>query len=118
MFVSGISIENYRLFSADSSFVKGNFNAKGFQFKAGVRSRATRAYLSSIVVTDQLFIKSDPSKPKDGSPDLRVSVNNPFSGKRFNENDIVFLDKNRYYQTKAGSFNQTRFDRLMEDFDY
>lgn len=45
-------------------------------------------------------------------------MNNPFSGKRFSENDIIFLDKNRYYQTKTGSFNQTRFDRLMEDFDY
>ncbi|MEN6328472.1 MAG: AAA family ATPase [Syntrophomonas sp.] len=107
-----------RDFSVQGTMPKVNFNAKGFQFKAGVRSRATRAYLSSIVVTDQLFIKSDPKKPKDGSPDLRVSVNNPFSGKRYSENDVVFLDKNRYYQTKTGSFNQTRFDRLMEDFDY
>lgn len=107
-----------RDFSVQGTMPKGNFNAKGFQFKAGLRSRANKAYLSSIVVTDQLFIKSDPDKPKDGSPDLRVSVNNPFSGKRFNDNDIIFLDKNRYYQTKTGNFNQTRFDRLMEDFDY
>jgi len=107
-----------RDFSVQGTMPKVSFNAKGFQFKAGLRSRATRAYLSSIVVTDQLFIKADPEKPKDGSPDLRVSVNNPFSGKRYSENDVVFLDKNRYYQTKTGSFNRTRFDRLMEDFDY
>ncbi|MHB1315899.1 MAG: AAA family ATPase, partial [Christensenellales bacterium] len=105
-------------FSVQGTMPNNNYSAKGFQFKAGVRSRATKAYLSSIVVTDQLFIKSDPDKPKDGSPDLRVSVNNPFSGKRFSENDVVFLDKNRCYQTKTGSYNQTRFDRLMEDFDY
>ncbi len=109
---------------ADSDFVvqgtmpKSNFNAKGFEFKAGLRSRASKAYLSSIVVADQLFIKSDPDKPKDGSPDLRMSVNNPFSGKRFSDNDIIFLDKNRFYQTKTGNFNQTRFDRLMEDFNF
>jgi AAA15 family ATPase/GTPase len=105
-------------FSVKGTMPKGDFNAIGFQFKAGIRLRTTRAYLSSIIVSDQLFIKSDPEKPKDGSPDLRVSVNNPFSGKRYSENDVVFLDKNRYYQTKTGSFNQTRFDRLMEDFDY
>ena len=105
-------------FSVKGTMPKGEFEAKGFEFKAGVRSKGTRAYLSSIVVTDQLFIKADPQKPKDGSPDLRVSVNNPFSGKRFSENDVIFLDKNRYYQTRTGNFNQTRFDRLMEDFDY
>lgn len=105
-------------FTVKGTMPKGDFEARGFEFKAGVRSRGTRTYLSSIVVTDQLFIKADPLKPKDGSPDLRVSVNNPFSGKRFSENDVIFLDKNRYYQTRTGSFNQTRFDRLMEDFDF
>jgi AAA15 family ATPase/GTPase len=105
-------------FSVQGTMPKVVFPAKGFEFKASIRARTNRAYLSSIVVTDQLFIKSNPDKPVDGSPDLRVSVNNPFSGKRFSENDVVYLDKNRYYQTKTGSLNQTRFDRLMEDFDY
>jgi len=49
---------------------------------------------------------------------LRVSVNNPWSGSRFSENDILFLDKNRTYQTRSGTYNPTRFDRLMEDFDF
>jgi AAA15 family ATPase/GTPase len=113
-----ISIFADKDFAVKGTMPRGDFKSKGFQFKAGLRSRSTRAYLSSIVVTDQLFIKSNSESPKDGSPDLRVSVNNPFSGKRFNENDIVFLDKNRYYQIKSGNFNQTRFDRLMEDLDY
>jgi len=52
------------------------------------------------------------------SPDLRVNVNNPFKGKRFNQNDVLFLDRNRLFQTRSGNFNTTRFDRLMEDFSY
>lgn len=113
-----ISIFSYDEFTVKSTMPKGSFKAKGFMFKAGVRSRNAQNYFSSIIVSDQQYIKVDPAKPTDGSPDLRVGVNNPFSGKRFNENDILFLDKNRYYQTKTGSFNQTRFDRLMEDLDY
>lgn len=105
-------------FTVGSAMPKGSFISKGFQFEAGVRASGNKAYLSSIVVSDQLFIKSDPLKPKDGSPDLRVNVNNPFAGKRFSENDILFLDRNRLFQTRSGNFNTTRFDRLMEDFSY
>jgi len=106
-------------FTVDGTMPKGAFQAKGFLFEAGVRARGNKAYLSSIVVSDQRFIKPDgQEKPKDGSPDLRVNVNNPFKGKRFDENDILFLDKNRTFQTRPGTYNSTRFDRLMEDFDY
>ena len=31
---------------------------------------------------------------------LRLNVNNPFSGKRFNDTDVVYLDKNRMFQIK------------------
>lgn len=106
-------------FSVSGTMPNGSFQAKGFQFVAGVRSRGNKAYLSSMVVSDQRFIKSDTSsKPSDDSPDLRVNVNNPFKGQRFNENDILFLDKNRIFQTRTGTYNPTRFDRLMEDFSY
>jgi len=105
-------------FEVDGTMPKGSFKAKGFSFEAGVRSRGAKSYLSSIVVNDQKFIKVDPSKPADNSPDLRVNVNNPFKGKRFNENDVLFLDRNRLFQTRSGNFNTTRFDRLMEDFSY
>ena len=113
-----ISIYSKEEFEVDGTMPKSSFKAKGFSFKAGVRSRRSKTYLSSIVVNDQKFIKVDPSKPADTSPDLRVNVNNPFKGKRFNENDVLFLDRNRLFQTRSGNFNTTRFDRLMEDFSY
>jgi AAA15 family ATPase/GTPase len=113
-----ISVMSEKEFSVRGTMPKVSFCANGFTFKASIRARNAQNYLSSVIVSDQLFIPSDPDKPADGSPDLRVGVNNPFSGKRFSENDIIFLDKNRCHQTRAGSFNQTRFDRLMEDFDF
>lgn len=113
-----IKITSDKDFEVAGTMPNGSFKAKGFEFKAGKRAKDSKTYLSSMIVTDQLFIKTDPSKPKDGSPDLRVSVNNPFKGKRFSENDVVLLDRNRLYQTRSGSFNTTRFDRLMEDFSH
>ena len=92
-----------------------NFPAKGFKFKANVRTRGNKSYLSSTVVSDQLFIKSG-DKPKDGSPDLRLSVNNPFRGKRFDENDVLILDKSRTYQTRLGTYNSTRFNPTYGGF--
>jgi len=38
--------------------------------------------------------------------------------RRFDENDVLLLDKGRTYQTRLGMYNSTRFDRLMEDFDF
>ncbi|MEZ5358853.1 MAG: AAA family ATPase [Candidatus Zixiibacteriota bacterium] len=106
-------------FSVDGTMPKGTFKAKGFSFEAGVRARDSKTYLSSVVVSDQKYIRADgEDKPKDGSPDLRVGVNNPFKGTRFSENDILFLDRNRTFQTRSGTYNPTRFDRLMEDFSY
>jgi len=113
-----ISIYSDKPFKVLGTMPKSDFMAKGFVFKARCRARSSKAYLSSLIVTDQLFISTDPDKPKENSPDLRVRVYNPFSGNRFNENDVLLLDKNRLYQTRSGNFNTTRFDRLMEDFNY
>jgi AAA15 family ATPase/GTPase len=113
-----VNIYSKEEFEVDGTMPKGSFKAKGFSFEAGVRSKESKTYLSSIVVNDQKFIRVDPAKPKDNSPDLRLSVNNPFKGKRFSENDVLFLDRNRLFQTRSGNFNTTRFDRLMEDFSY
>lgn len=113
-----INIYSKDEFNVDGTMPKNSFKAKGFSFEAGIRSRGAKAYLSSIVVNDQKFIKVNPTKPADNSPDLRVNVNNPFKGKRFSENDVLFLDKNRLFQTRTGNYNTTRFDRLMEDFSY
>ncbi len=117
---------NIQIFSEKDFDFKGTmpnqktpYKGKGFVFDAGIRSRENKSYLSSIVVNDQRYIRADgETKPEDGKPDLRVSVNNPWSGSRFNENDILFLDKNRTYQIRSGTYNPTRFDRLMEDFDF
>lgn len=105
-------------FTVKGTMPKGEFSSLGFYFKGGMRSRSSSSYLSTSVVCDQQYIKEDPIKPKDGSPDLRLSVNNPFSGKRFNETDLVYLDKNRLFQTRSGTYNSTRFDRIMEDFNF
>lgn len=106
-------------FKVDGTMPKGEFQAKGFAFEAGVRARDSRSYLSSVVVSDQKFVRADgEDKPKDNSPDLRVNVNNPFKGARFSENDVLFLDRNRTFQTRSGTYNPTRFDRLMDDFSY
>lgn len=112
-----IKVLSHSNFTVDGTMPNNPFSAQGFLFKANVRSRTNKAYLSSIIVSDQLFIKIG-DKPKDGSPDLRASVNNPFKGKRFDENDVLLLDKSRTYQTRLGTYNSTRFDRLMEDFDF
>lgn len=96
-----------------------DLKGKGFAFTGGLRKRGTKDYLSSILVTDQQYIRADgQTKPKDNSPELRLSVNNPWSGSRFNEIEYLILDKNRTFQTRKGTYNDTRFDRIMEDFNY
>lgn len=96
-----------------------DYKGKGFTFLGGVRARGNRGFLSSMIVTDQKYIKADgETKPKDNTPDLRLSVNNPWSGSRFNEIEYLILDKNRTFQTRKGTYNDTRFDRLMEDLNY
>jgi len=112
-----IKVLSHGNFTVEGTMPRSTFAAKGFSFKANVRSRGNKAYLSSVVVSDQLFIRAG-DKPKEGSPDLRVSVNNPFRGRRFDENDVLLLDKGRTYQTRLGTNNSTRFDRLMEDCDF
>lgn len=114
-----INVYSNENFEYAGTMPKAKYQGKGFNFQAKIRKRANNSYLSSSVVQDQKFIKADgENKPYDNSPDLRISVNNPFSGPRFSENDILYLDKNRTYQIRSGTYNETRFDRLMEDFNY
>lgn len=106
-------------FTYKGSMPKTAYRGKGFSFTGGLRSTGNSNYLASLIVSDQKFIRADgETKPEDDKPDIRVSVNNPWSGPRFNRNDVLYLDKNRTYQTRSGTYNSTRFDRLMEDFDY
>lgn len=116
--ITEIKIFSDTHFNVVGTFPNTNFLSKGFYFKGHLRNRGGKSYLSTPVVCDQLFLKVDPDKPKDTSPDLRLSVNNPFSGKRFNDTDILYLDKNRLFQTRSGTYNNTRFDRIMNDFSF
>lgn len=115
----GIEAFSGQDFSYDGTIPRTSFRGKGFEFEAKIRSREARAYLSSIVVSDQRFIRADgETKPGDGKPDLRLKVDNPWKGSRFTENDILYLDKNRAFQIRSGTYNSTRFDRVMEDYNY
>ncbi len=105
-------------FDVKGTMPNSDFKSIGFKFNAKLRNKTQKNFLLSPTVYDQQYISSNPDKPKKGSPDLRLGVNNPFSGKRFNETDILYLDKNRLFQTKSGTYNNTRFDRLMNDFNF
>ena len=106
-------------FTFKGTIPKTEYKGKGFSFIGGIRSKSSNSYLSSIIVTDQKYIRADgETKPLDNSPDLRLSVNNPWSGTRFNELDFLILDRNRIFQTRKGTYNDTRFDRIMDDLNY
>ena len=99
-------------FKVKKSMPKGDFPAKGLSFEARIRARGD--HLSSIIVSDQKYINTNKEDVKPNSPDLRVSVYNPFFGKRYNENEVLLLDKNRIFQTRSGKYSRTYFDRLTE----
>ena len=99
-------------FDVKGTMPNSDFKAIGFNFNAKLRNRTQKNYLLNPIVFDQQYISNNPEKPKKGSPDLRLSVNNPFSGKRFNQTDILYLDKNRLFQTKTGTYKSV-FNRLI-----
>lgn len=113
-----ITIETKDTFNVKSVFPNSSFDAKGFKFIGKTREKSNQNKLLSLIMTDQLCISTDDEKPKPGSPDLRMKVTNSFGTKRFNELDVLYLDKNRLYQTRAGTYNDTRFDRIMDDFNF
>jgi len=114
-----INILTNEVYTYKGTMPRIEYKGKGFSFLGGVRSRGTSGYLASMVVTDQKYIKADgETKPPDNAPDLRLSVNNPWSGSRFSEIEYLILDKNRTFQTRKGTYNDTRFDRIMEDLNY
>lgn len=114
-----INILTNEVYTYKGTMPRVEYKGKGFSFHGGVRTRGNRGFLSSMVVTDQKYIKADgEAKPDDNAPDLRLSVNNPWSGSRFSDIEFLILDKNRTFQTRKGTYNDTRFDRLMEDLSY
>ena len=96
-----ITIHADNTFKVKGTFPNTEFEARGFKFIGKTRERNNKNKLLSLTMTDQLYISIDAEKPKPGSPDLRVSVTNSFGTKRSNELDVLYLDKNRLYQTKS-----------------
>lgn len=118
---SNLSVKIYskEVYAYAGTMPRVTHRGKGFAFEAKIRARGTRTYLSSTIVSDRRFIRADgETKPEDTNPDIRLKVDSPWRGPRFSENDILYLDGNRFFQVRSGTYNPTRFDRLMEDFNY
>lgn len=116
--ITEIITESNDKFNVNGIFPKSNFDAIGFKFVGKVRNRSNKSMLLSPIVSEQYYISTNPDKPSENSPDLRVSVQSNFGGKRYNDTDILYLDKNRLFQTRSGTYNSTRFDRIMNDFNF
>lgn len=112
-----VVIESNEVFSVRKS-ISGEFEAKGFKFVAKVRGQNSSKFAVGTLVSDSYFIPVDESSFKDGSPDLRIAVENPFAGPRFNDNDYVFIDKNRIKTLESGTYSTTRFDRLLDNLNF
>ena len=115
LFIRGIVDKSFEYRSVLPT--KISYEGKGFQFKANMRVK-NATYLASPVVHDLTVIKTDKdAKPDDKAPDIRVSVRNPWAGDRFPDFGFTYIEKNRPYSIKTGTFNDTRFDRIMEDLN-
>ena len=113
-----IIIETKDNFNVKGVFPNPDFEAHGFKFIGKTREKTNKNKLQSIVMSDQLYISTNNEKPKPGAADLRMAVTNSFGTRRFNELDVLYLDKNRLYQIRSGTYSETRFDRIMEDFNF
>lgn len=107
---------------ADNNFsvkriIRGNFQAKGFKFIAKVRQQNS-SRLVGTAVNDTLFIPADDEDIEEGSADLRTAVANPFAGARFNDNEFVYIDKTRTKNLESGLFSPSRFDRILDNFNF
>ena len=98
--------------------MSGEFTASGFKFIAKLRGQNNSKYPVGTVVSDAYFVATGQGAPREGSSDLRVAVENPFAGPRFNENDYIFIDKNRIKTLESGTYSTTRFDRLLDNFNF
>ena len=106
-----------KTFTYSGVMPKSTYRGKGFLFFSKTRDKNTN-HLSSTLVHDLIVIKADGElKPEKNSPDLRVSVKNPWKGNRFSNTELIYIEKNRNYSIKAGTFNDTKFDRIMEDLN-
>lgn len=98
--------------------MSGDFTATGFKFVSKAREQNSSRYLVGTTVSDTYFMATGSAAPKEGSPDLRTAVDNPFAGPRFSDNDYVFIDKNRIKTLETGTYSTTRFDRVLENLNF
>lgn len=105
-------------FNVNGIFPKSNFDSIGFKFIGKLRNRNNKSLLQSPVTSEQYYISENPDKPSASSPELRCNITNSFGSKRYSGIDILYLDRNRLFQTRSGMYNSTRFDRIMSDFNF
>lgn len=105
-------------FTVKKTMPRGEFQAVGFHFYANLRARDTSAYPVGYLTNDTKYIPKQTEGIDDNSVELRATVDNPYSGPRFKDNDYLFIDKNRNKQLESGMFSSTRFDRLLNNFNF
>lgn len=87
-----------------------SFNGVGFAFKANKRKRTSGELYGSLIVSGRKIIPE--SKQKDY--ELRCDGSTPWGQPRYEQPSLLFLDRNRIYQTRKGSTTATNFDYLLE----
>ena len=112
-----IEIESESTFTVKKTF-PGDFEAKGFKYIAKLRQQNSSKFMVGTAVNDTTYIPADGVNIKESSPDLRTAVNNPFSGPRFNDNEFVYIDKTRTKNLESGMFSASRFDRILDNFNF
>lgn len=108
---------------SDSNFkvkktIRGDFEAKGFKFIAKLRQQNSNKFMVGTAVNDTVYVPAEGVTIADNSPDLRTAVGNPFVGSRFNDNEFVYIDKSRTKNLESGMFSPSRFDRILDNFNF
>ncbi len=86
------------------------FNAVGFTFKANKRKRTSGELYGSLIVSGRKIIPETEQKDYE----LRCEGTTPWGQSRYEQPSLLFLDRNRIYQTRKGSTTSTNFDYLLE----
>ncbi|MFR1033532.1 MAG: AAA family ATPase [Alphaproteobacteria bacterium] len=97
-------------FEVKSFLPRKIFNATGFSFVANKRQRASGNLYGSLVVSGRKLI----SVTEEADYELRCEGLTPFGAPRYEQPSLLFLDRNRIYQTRKGSTTSTNFDYLLE----
>lgn len=105
-----INITFSKMFDVKSFLPKKTFKATGFSFVANKRQRKSGTLYGSLVVSGRKIIP----ETEQAEYELRCEGTTPFGAPRYAQPSILFLDKNRIYQTRKGTTTSTNFDYLLE----